>query len=145
MELIRIALTQYGVHEKIEHDNHPQITKYFAELGYDISALEKETPWCSAFANWVAKTAGYEYSGKPEARSWLTMGESTKNPTWGDIAVLWEDSPESSKGYVGFFVKETKRYVYLLGGDQRNRVCIKAYLKNKVIDFRKLKRAANQE
>ena len=100
---------------------------YFTALGFDEEKLKEDTAWSSAFANWVAKSAGYEHSGKLNARSWLSIGESTETPDWGDVVILWSESPESRKGHVGFYVKETKRYVYVLGGNQRSSVCIKAY------------------
>lgn len=140
MNLIKTALSQYGVKEIIGHQDHPQIIKYFTSIGFDGEKLKDETAWCSAFANWVAKTAGYEYSGKLNARSWLALGESTETPEWGDVVVLWRESPESWKGHVGFFIKETRRYVYILGGNQRNSVCIKAYPRTQVLDYKKLNR-----
>jgi uncharacterized protein (TIGR02594 family) len=140
MNIIKTALSQYGVKEIPGATDHPQIVKYFTELGFDGAKLKDETAWCSAFANWVAKTTGYEYSGKLNARSWLTTGISTEHPDWGDVVVLWRESPESWKGHVGFYVKESKRYVYVLGGNQRNSVCIKAYPKNRVLDYKKLQR-----
>ncbi len=140
MDIIKTALSQYGVKEIKGYQDHPQIIKYFTALGFDSKKLKDETAWCSAFANWVAKTSGHEFSGLLNARSWLGVGESTDNPKWGDVVILWRESPESWKGHVGFYIKETKRYVYVLGGNQRNCVCIKAYPKNKVLDFKKLKR-----
>ncbi|CAA0145938.1 TIGR02594 family protein [Tenacibaculum maritimum] len=140
MKIIKTALTQYGIKEVAGLKDHPQIVNYFTTLGYDGEKLKDETAWCSAFANWVAKTAGYEYSKKLHARSWLHIGTSTNNPQLGDIVVLWREKPSSWKGHVGFFIKETNRYVYLLGGNQGNSVSIKAYPKNRVLDYRKLRK-----
>lgn len=138
MNIIETALSQYGVKEAVGPKDHPQILNYFTALGFKEGQLHDETAWCSAFANWVAKTAGYEYSGKLTARSWLTVGQSTAQPEVGDVVVLWRESKSSWKGHVGFFIKATKRYVYLLGGNQSNKVCIKAYPKNRVLDYKKL-------
>jgi len=138
MNVIETALSQYGVKEISGFDDHPQILNYFTILGFDGAKLHDETAWCSAYANWVAKTAGYEFSGKLNARSWLTVGTSTDTPQVGDVVVLWRESPESWKGHVGFYIKETNRYVYLLGGNQRNSVCIKAYPKDRVLDYKRL-------
>lgn len=142
MEAIKVALTQYGVNKNTESETNPQIVKYFNAIGYTLNDLKKSHSWSSAFVNWVTKNAGYEYSGKLDARSWLAIGSSTNYPESGDIVVLWKDVPENTNGYVGIFVKETRRYVYLLGGDQRSSVCIKAYPKNRVLDYRKLKKIA---
>ena len=140
MSVLKIALSQYGVKETVGSKDHPQILRYFDSMGFDGKKLHDETAWCSAYANWVAKKAGYEYSGKLTARSWLAVGESTCEPSVGDVVVLWRESPSSWKGHVGFFIKETKRYVYLLGGNQRNSVCIKAYPKHRVLDYKKLRK-----
>lgn len=140
MKIIRTALSQYGVKETPDATDHPQIVKYFTELGYDGEKLKEDTAWCSAFANWVAKKTGYEYSGRLNARSWLSTGTSTETPVWGDVVVLWRESPSSWKGHVGFYIKESKRYVYVLGGNQRHSVCIKAYPKSRVLDYKKLRK-----
>lgn len=139
MNIIQTALSQYGVKETVGSKDHPQIINYFTSLGFDGNKLHDETAWCSAYANWVAKTAGYEFSGQLTARSWLTVGVSTATPEIGDVVVFWRASPKSWKGHVGFFIKETKRYVYVLGGNQSNKVCIKAYPKNRVLDYKKLR------
>lgn len=138
MSLIQKALSQYGVREIAGKVANPQIIRYFETLGYDGSKLHDETAWCSAFVNWVAKTQNYPYSGKLNARSWLTIGESTAIPALGDLVILWRESPDSWKGHVGFFIKQTRRYVYVLGGNQNNSVCIKAYPKNRILDYKKL-------
>lgn len=140
MKLIKTALSQYGVKEVKGSKDHPQILNYFNSLGFDGAKLKDETAWCSAFANWVAKTAGYEYSKKLNARSWLSTGTSTDTPQPGDIVVLWREDPNSWKGHVGFYVKQSKRYVYVLGGNQANSVCIKAYPKNRLLDYRRLQK-----
>lgn len=138
--LISTALSQYGVKEIRGSKDHPQIVNYFTSLGFDGAKFKDETAWCSAFASWVAKQAGYEHSSKLTARSWLTVGTSSNNPQPGDVVILWRESPNSWKGHVAFLIKESKRYVYLLGGNQGNSVSIKAYPKNKVLDYRKLRR-----
>lgn len=140
MKIIKTALSQYGVKETPDGSHHPQIEKYFSVLGFDSKKLKEDTGWCSAFVNWVAKTTGYEYSGKLNARSWLSVGFSTDTPAWGDIVILWRESPASWKGHVGFYIKESKRYVYLLGGNQGSRVCIKAFPKKRILDYKRLRK-----
>lgn len=139
MNIINKALSEYGVKEIVGSKDNQRIIKYFNEIGFDGQKLKDETAWCSAFANWVAKTTGYEYSGKLTARSWLSVGESQSTPRLGDVVVLWRESPDSWKGHVGFFIKATKYYVYVLGGNQRNMVCIKAYPKHRVLDYKTLR------
>ena len=132
------ALSQYGVKEVKGEKDHPQIIKYFEALGFNGKKLKDETAWCAAFANWCLKESGMEYQNTLNARSFLNIGKKTKTPTQGDIVVLWRQNPNSWKGHVGFFVKETKRYVYVLGGNQGNAVCIKAYPKERLLSYIKV-------
>lgn len=138
MNILEMALSQYGVKEISGSKDHPQIVSYFNEIGFNGAQLHDETAWCSAFANWVAKKSGYSYSGKLNARSWLNIGQSINTPDVGDVVVLWRENPTSWKGHVGFFIKQTKGFVYVLGGNQNNKVCIQAYPKNRVLEYKKL-------
>ncbi|WP_075340565.1 TIGR02594 family protein [Tenacibaculum agarivorans] len=139
-KLISIALSQYGVKEVKGSKDHPQIINYFTSMGFDRMKYRNELTWSSAFANWVANEAGYEASKGLSARSWLTVGTSTDAPKQGDVVVLWKRYPSSDEGHVGFLVKESKRYVYLIGGNQGNSVSIKAYPKSRILDYRKLRK-----
>ncbi len=138
MTILQKALSQYGVKEIGGGKDHPQILTYFNILGFDGNKLHDETAWCSAYANWVAKECGYTYSGKLNARSWLTVGEALQTPAIGDIVVLWRESLESWKGHVGFYIRESKGHIYLLGGNQNNKVGINPYPKNRILGYRKL-------
>lgn len=138
MILIEKALAEFGVKEIVGSKNNQHILKYFNGLGLKRSLLQDETAWCSAYVNWVAKQCNYEHTGKLTARSWLHVGTSVINPKLGDVVVFWRESPQSWKGHVGFFIKQTKGFVYVLGGNQNNKVCIKAYPKNRVLDYKRL-------
>jgi hypothetical protein len=39
-------------------------------------------------------------------------------------------------GHVGFYVRETAKYVYVLGGNQSNKVSIAGYDKARIIAYR---------
>lgn len=136
MEPLRIGLTQYGITEWIKGDN-PEIVKYFHNTGHTW-VREDETAWCTAFVNWCCFMSGKEYSRKLNARSWRKIGREVNSPTQGDIVVLWRDDPKSWKGHVGFFVRADKDQIYILGGNQDNKVCIKAYPKKKLLCYRRV-------
>ena len=91
VDLLTKALSQYGVKEIKGEKHNEQIVKYFHEIGHEW-VQDDETAWCSAFMNWVAKTQGYEYSGKLNARSWLDVGANIKSPQVGDVVVFWRVS-----------------------------------------------------
>lgn len=136
-KIINIALAEFGIREISGKQDNPEVLKYFNDLGFDGNALKDETAWCAAFVNWVLKKSGYIGSGKLNARSLLSVGKPTQNPEKGDIVVLWRKSPTDWRGHTGFFIRETKSWVYLLGGNQGNRVSIQAYPKSRVLEYRK--------
>lgn len=137
-ELIKTALSQYGIKEIAGKEDNPEVLKYFDEIGYDGAKLKDETAWCSAFVNWCVKTANLPYSGKLTARSWLKVGKQVQEPELGDVVVFWRESPRSWKGHVGFFIRKTKNWIYVLGGNQNNQVKISAYPKKRFLQYRRL-------
>ena len=138
-ELIDVALSQKGIKEvkgKFKHNKH--IVDYFHEIGHDW-VNDDETPWCSAFLNWVCMKAGYERTNKLNARSWLDIGILVGNqPKQGDIVILWRGNKTGAFGHVGFFMSQDKENVYILGGNQSDKVCIKPYSNDRILGFRRL-------
>ena len=137
MTLIERALSQIGVKEVVGKKNNPIIVNYAQEIGHKWITTD-ETAWCSIFVNWVAQKCDRVSSGKLNARSWLKIGKPVSNPKIGDVVVFWRESPGSWKGHVAFFVRETKNWVYVLGGNQNNQVKISAYPKTKLLGYRRL-------
>ena len=137
--LIKIAVGELGIKEIPGQEHEKRIIDYAKESGFK-GISDDETPWCSIFVNWCCNEAGLQRTNRANARSWLSVGAPVLKPKLGDIVVLWRVKPSSWKGHVGFFIKETERYVYILGGNQNNRVCIKPYAKSRVLDYKRLKR-----
>ena len=135
--LLKIALTQYGLKEVPGVENNPEIMKYFKEMGEDWVQGD-EVSWCSAFCNWCAMKAGFQYSGKLTARSWLNLGYKVDKYDEADICVFWRESPNSWKGHVGIPVNEDDKHVWTLGGNQSNMVRISAYPKDRLLAYIKL-------
>jgi len=138
-DLFYKALSFYGLEEITGEQHNPEILAMFAEIGHDW-VQDDETSWCSAFISYLCKQLEYERSGELTARSWLKIGKELTKPEIGCIVVLWRGSVNSWKGHVGFYVNHDSRYVYILGGNQDNSVCVKRYPKNKVLGYRKLKK-----
>lgn len=137
MRPLQIALAEYDTSSFQGKETNPDVLKYFSETGFSF-IHDDETPWCAAFLNWVLQKAGYSFLMKLNARSFLTFGTETKNPTLGDIVVLWRISPTAWQGHVGLFIKETNNLVYILGGNQDGEVSIKAFSKTQLLEYRKL-------
>lgn len=138
-QLLKIAFGELGTEEIIGNEHNPEVLKYASET--NISGINTdEIPWCSTFVNWVAMKSGLQYTGKANARSWLSVGVKVIEPEPGDIVVFWRESPESWKGHVGIFLgfSSDKKRVYCLGGNQGNRVSVSAYRANTVLSYQRL-------
>jgi len=138
-DLLKIAFNELGTEEIVGVEDNPEVLKYAEESGIK-GITSDEIPWCSTFVNWVAKKAGLQMSGKPNARSWLNVGTKVTSPEPGDVVVFWRESPESWKGHVGFFlgVSPDLKRVYCIGGNQGNRVSVSAYRMETVLSFQRL-------
>lgn len=138
-KLLEIALSQYGVTEYIGKRHNSTIVNYFKEIGHKW-VTNDETAWCSAYINWVALKANMQRSGKLNARSWLKIGRKITKPQKGDVVVLWRDRKASWKGHVGLFIgySEDGKYIYVLGGNQKNQVNIQKYPAYRLLGFRRL-------
>ena len=131
MDLLKIALSQYGITEIKGDEDNPQIIKYFEDIGFNGKQLKDETAWCSCFMNWCAYKARLERSMALDARSWLNVGYIVNEPEIGDIVVFWRISKNDWRGHVGLFIRENKTSIWCLGGNQGiGQVNIKAYPKN---------------
>lgn len=137
--LIKRAANEIGQKEISGVEDNPNIVNYAKEAGFPW-VNDDETPWCSIFLNWCAKKVGLNGSGKADARSWLTVGTATDDPTPGDIVVFWRESPESWKGHVAIFLgfNTDKKQVFCLGGNQGNQVSIRSYPAYQVLGYRQL-------
>ena len=140
---LEIGLGEYGITEIAGYSHHPRILKYFHEIGHEWVAND-ETAWCSAFANWIALKAGCYRSNKLNARSWLSVGQGVEVPKQGDVVVFWRENRSSWKGHVGFFISysEDKKSIYVLGGNQNNKVCIKPYPTYRLLGFRSIDKSS---
>lgn len=140
-KLLYTAISQYLTKEFAGSKHNPDVLKYFDEIGHAF-VDDDETPWCSAFMNWIALKAGAERSGKLNARSWLEVGVETTEPQPGDVCVLWRGSKTGWQGHVGLFVTKKDGLVYMLGGNQNDMVCIAAFPEDRVLGYRQLNPAA---
>lgn len=134
-KIIEVALKEYATAEIVGVKHNPRILDYLKFIGHP-EIHDDETAWCSTFANFVCKTAGAKFSGKLNARSWLTVGVETKTPEIGDVVVFWRGSKDGWEGHVSFFIRQVGDVIYCLGGNQSNQVNISAYPKAQVLGYR---------
>ena len=139
LNLIRIALGEYGRTEISGPNANPEVMKYYDEIGHSW-VDDDSVSWCAAFANWVAKEGGCEMTGKLDARSFLKIGEEVTKPMLGDVVVFWRGTPDSWKGHVGFYIRDNETAIWVLGGNQGiGQVNITPYTKTRLLGYRRLK------
>ncbi len=107
-----------------------------------------ETPWCSAFVNYIAWLLKLPRSKDLRARSWIKIGKhiDLEDALKGfDIVVLKrgkgkQPGPEviSASGHVGFYHTHDDNNIYLLGGNQKDTVNISAYNIDRILAIRSL-------
>jgi uncharacterized protein (TIGR02594 family) len=131
-----IAEAELGITEFPGAKHNNRILEYHATTG--LSADDDETPWCSSFVNWNFQQLGMRGTGSASARSWLRWGSDVRDaPLRGAVVILWRGSPNSASGHVGFLDHfDDMGRVWLLGGNQNNRVSIADFPRAKVIGMR---------
>ena len=123
-----IAVAEIGIKENALPGHHNnRILEYFKTT--TLKATTDETPWCSAFVNWVVIQAGDKGTNSALAKSWLNWGSAVDPPVRGCIVVLKKKTPGftqatgSTTGYhVGFYVSHTNTHIKILGGNQSDQV-----------------------
>jgi uncharacterized protein (TIGR02594 family) len=114
--------------------SNPRITEYHADT--NIRGYDDKASWCSSFVNWCLGQAGIPGTRSALARSWLDWGEELASPIPGCIAILYRDDPRSWKGHVGFYLRHDEHFVYLLGGNQLEKVREHYYPIGSVLGYR---------
>ena len=107
-----------------------------------------ETPWCSAYVNYVCWLLSLPRSKSLRARSWLGVGRSISvyegRPEF-DVVVLKrgrgkQPGPDVIKapGHVGFYAGIEGTKVLVLGGNQGDEVNVRRYPISRVLGTRRL-------
>ena len=145
---LKIAFGEIGIQELADPRENQRILNYFStcERFRDEEAkLSDETPWCSAFVNWVMEKSNYEGTNSAWAKSWHEWGMPTSKRR-GAIAVferlVTRNGETKSFGHVGFYHStKSSTEIRILGGNQANKVNISTYpinsSKYKLLGFRK--------
>ena len=128
----QLALKERGVTEIFGEKHNERILEY--HQASNLKATTDEVPWCASFVNWCMGEAGFYHMHSAAARSYLQWGAECA-PYEGCVVVL-KSGNSSWQGHVGFFVKQDKDHVWMLGGNQDNKVCIKPYLRSDVLSYR---------
>lgn len=105
--------------------HNQQIVDLYADSG-NAGVTRDEVAWCAAFVGATLRRAGFKSTGSLAARSYESYGTKLKGPQKYCIGVMkWTNSGWA--GHVGYVVDYNSKYVWMLGGNQSDRVKISRY------------------
>lgn len=122
-----------GVDEFAGEADNPRIVEYHQATS--LKASDDETPWCSSFVNWCMMKAGQARTNSAMARSWLNWGVPRDQPRTGCV-VIFSRPPKPTSGHVAFFEKIHGDRIFVLGGNQSDRVNVSSYAADRLLSYR---------
>lgn len=143
---LKLAERFLGVAEVVGAVHNPLVVAMLALENPGIK--DDETPWCSAFVNFIFWLLGLPRSRSLAARSWLKVG--TPVPVTAAVpgfAVVIlkrgagkQPGPEvlAAPGHVGLFAGYEDGWVSVLGGNQGNRVSVARFPVEQVLGIREV-------
>lgn len=133
-----LAQRWIGVSEVVGPNSNPFV---LGMLQLDSSWITNdETPWCSAFVNFIAWQLRLPRSKSLAAHSWLTIGQTIElaDAVPGFDVVVLSRGTQLYAGHVGFFAGKQNDVISLLAGNQGNVVSIATFPVSRVIGVRRL-------
>ena len=131
-DYFQTALSQINTSEIEGKESNPQIDEYLKAVGMPS---DDDIPWCAAFVCWCLGQHEHQHPGVPTARSLLQLPNKLEYPELGCLVVL-KRGKFRWQGHVGFYLDHYLDHLYLLGGNQNNRVGIGMYSMKKVLGYR---------
>lgn len=130
---LKAAFADLGLSEISGSKDEPRIVQMFADVGHSW-VKDDETAWCAAAVGSWLKKAGKPHTGSLTARSYLQWGRATTAPKRGDVVVFTRGT--GWQGHVALYLGEEAGRVWVIGGNQSNRVSITSYPKSKLLGYR---------
>lgn len=123
---MKIVEFEIGVKEGKGSKNNPRIVEYHQAVS--LKATQDSVPWCSSFVNWIFMRMNMTRTKSALAISWLDWGVELEEPIYGAVMV---DDYKNGHGHVAFFTKRlSESQIEVLGGNQNDEVCYKAWRSN---------------
>jgi flagellar protein FlgJ len=128
-----IARAELGVHET---GATPRILEFLGSTSLPKRLKDTDqTAWCGAFVNWCLLGCGYQVAEHPaRAASWRKYGRPTLKLYSGCVVVVTRGR---GRHHVAFCdVVTPDGGALLLGGNQRNSVCVRHYPAERIVATR---------
>lgn len=132
---IRVGLGEIGTIEDTRSgQSNPGVEKYHAITR--AGKADDGVAWCASYAGWCLEMAGVTSTKNKAASSYISYGDACLM-RFGSILVFGKADPDAKgTGHVGFGMGISGKYVYVLGGNQRNEVNISPRLVSTVVAIR---------
>ena len=127
---LKIALAELGTTEIPGPQDNPRIVEYHSAT--TLKATDDETPWCAAFVNWCLEKAGYKGTGSAAAVTFKEWAAKAHNLSPGAVVVFKRPGGH----HVGFLYACEGDDLFILGGNQGNRVSIARFPASAALAFR---------
>ncbi|WP_394203296.1 TIGR02594 family protein [Shewanella waksmanii] len=132
---MKTALAEQGQAEIAGAVANPRILEYFkASKFWGTDDSGGENAWCGSFVAWVMQQNGYTpVSNAFRAKSWIDFGQKITEPVYGAIGI----KSRQGGGHVAFVAGQSAdgQSLYMLGGNQANKVQISKYSRAVWTDF----------
>jgi len=126
------ARKHIGLREVKGGQHNPLILQFWKDIKRG-GIKDDETPWCAAFVGAMLERTGVQSTRFESARSYLDWGRHLDAPAYGCVVVFTRDGG----GHVGFVVGKTPSGdLLVLGGNQGDAVCIRAFPTSRVSGYR---------
>ena len=136
-EWLVVARGELGVVEGRGAANNARVLEYLATTRLPKTMrLKDSTPWCAAFVGWCLEQAGTASTKSASARSYLKWGVALDEPRPGCVAVYSRPGAGPRAGHVGFWPANQGLVDVVLGGNQRDSVCERAYPVARLLGYR---------
>lgn len=132
---MKIAHNYIGLRGETKIKMDPRVVKFFHECGDYDEDTSKHAPWCAAFVGACLAEAKLPNTKSTMALSYASYGQKLKKPIVGAIGYMKRKGIKGS-GHVFFVASFDKDYVYALGGNQGDKVCIARFRRSKIVGYR---------
>lgn len=133
-KIFETASEELGVEELAGGQHNPRVLAYHAAT--TSGAKVDEEAWCAAFVSFILEALKLKSTDSAWSRSYLNWGKPLEQGVRGAVVVFTRPEAGPTKGHVAFYVSEDAEKVYVLGGNQSNKVSIAGYPKSRVLGYR---------
>lgn len=130
---MKSAYAHLGVHEGTDLKANPLVLRFFQEAGHGEVKNDHRTPWCAAFVGAMLAQCGIKPTGTLWALDYARWGQKLAGPLVGAVGYKRR---QGGGGHVFFIASFDARFVYALGGNQNDQVCISRIPRAQVAGYR---------